>query len=251
VREPPVPDVKRREFLVTTLATAGAVAASPAASRPAEEKPMDTPSVPGAFAEIHEPKPLPFNSGSLKGLSAKLIESHWANNYGGSVKTLNAVKQKLAQALADPDVPPAIYSGLKREHLLRTGSIVLHELYFENLGGDGRPGADLRSTLAAAFGRFDGWEAEFRRIALGLGGGSGWVMLARNAHLGTLENYWLWDHMHCPAGAIPLLVLDMYEHSYQMDYGAAAAKYVDAFFENINWDTIAARWHRGPRLGAG
>ncbi|MBI2970461.1 MAG: superoxide dismutase [Gammaproteobacteria bacterium] len=204
---------------------------------------MNTENPANAFAAVHELKPLPFDPGSLKGLSARLIESHWANNYGGSVKTLNAVKQQLAQALATGDTPPFVYNGLKREHLMRTGSVVLHELYFENLGGSGEAEGETRAGLAGSFGSFETWESEFRLIGAGLGGGSGWVVLAYNRHLNTLENYWLWDHMHFPAGAIPLLVMDMYEHSYQMDYGAAAAKYIDAFFQNINWAAVARRWH--------
>lgn len=201
-----------------------------------------------AFAAVHEPRPLPFDPEGLSGLSARLIRSHWENNYGGSVKALNAVKQRLAVALADQDAPPFVYDDLKREHLLRTGSVVLHELYFGNLGGDGRPGAKLRSQIDAGFGGFASWETEFRKIAAGLAGGSGWVVLGYNVHFGRIENYWLWDHLHAPAATLPLLVMDMYEHSYQMDYGAAAAGYIDAFFRNIDWEIVAARLDRvrGP-----
>jgi|TARA_Y100001933_G_scaffold25015_2_gene21127 Fe-Mn family superoxide dismutase len=134
-----------------------------------------------------------------------------------------------------------LYNAFKREHLMRTGSVVLHELYFENLGGGGQVPRDLRSRFGASFGDFDRWETEFRRIAAGLGGGSGWVVLGFNRHLGVLENYWMADHMDGPVTAKPLLVLDMYEHSYHLDYGAATARYVDAFFANINWDAVGAR----------
>ncbi len=159
----------------------------------------------------------------LRGLSQALIESHWANNYGSAVKTLNAVKTKLSALLADARAPPFLYNSLKREHLLRSGSVVLHDLYFEGMGGDGRADAAMRALIAGSFGTFDAWETEFRRIATGLGGGSGWVVLGYNTHFGTLENYWLADHMHFPAGAVPLLVLDMYEHAYQIDYGAVCS----------------------------
>jgi Fe-Mn family superoxide dismutase len=188
-----------------------------------------------------KPKPLSFDPAKLKGLSANLLQSHWANNYSGSVKTLNAVNAQLSQALANPDTPPFLYNGLKREHLIRTGSVILHELYFDNLGGNGQAGAELRSAIAKQFGTFDRWETEFRKIAQGLAGGSGWVVLGYNTQFNTLENYWLWDHAHFPAGTVPLLVMDMYEHSYHMDFGAAAAKYIDAFFNNINWDIVAQR----------
>ncbi len=194
-----------------------------------------------AFAQTHQPKPLPFNSASLNGLSQKLIDSHWSNNYGGSVRALNETKRRLADALADRDLPAYIYNDLKREHLMRTGSVVLHELYFENLGGNGRADEAARAWLAGGFGQFDRWEAEFRRIANGLGGGSGWVVLGFNKQFGTAENYWMADHMHSPAMTVPLLVMDMYEHSYHMDFGAAAGQYVDAFFNNINWESVLAR----------
>lgn len=195
-----------------------------------------------AFSTSHQLAPLPFDAAKLKGLSQRLIESHWSNNYGGSVRALNDINQRLSGALADPDLPAFVYNDLKREHLMRTGSVVLHELYFTNLvGGGSAAPATVRTRLADAFGDFDRWETEFRRIAAGLGGGSGWVVLGFNRHLDTLENYWMGDHMHAPADTQPLLVLDMYEHSYHMDFGAAAARYVDAFFDNINWEVVAGR----------
>ncbi|MCI0516365.1 MAG: Fe-Mn family superoxide dismutase [Woeseiaceae bacterium] len=210
---------------------------------------MTTP-VPSAFTAVHESKPLPFDPSELDGLSEKLIRSHWENNYGGSVKALNTIKQRLAGALADPDLPAYVYNDLKREHLMRTGSVVLHELYFDNLGATDKPDAILRQALLGAFGSMDSWEKEFRRMGAGLGGGSGWVVLGYNLHTGLLENYWLWDHLHSPAATLPLLVMDMYEHSYQMDYGAAAPAYVDAFFRNIKWQVVAARWEKAHKSRA-
>jgi len=184
---------------------------------------------------------LPFDPKSLKGISEKLIQSHWESNYTGAVKALNLLRGRLTQALGDANTPPYVYNGLKWERLIRTGSVVLHELYFANLGGDGKAGTDLRTRIAGAFGSFNAWESEFRKIANGLGGGSGWVVLGYNEQLKVLENYWMADHATAPAYTKPILVLDMYEHAYQMDYGAAAAKYIDAFFTNINWDTVAKR----------
>jgi Fe-Mn family superoxide dismutase len=229
--------IDRRELLKTTVVGLGAALATSTAA--AQERARPVPAE--AFAQAHQPKPLPFNSASLNGLSQRLIDSHWSNNYGGSVRALNEAKRRLADALADRELPAYIYNDLKREHLNRTGSVVLHELYFENLGGNGRADEAARSWLAAGFGQFDSWETEFRRIAGGLGGGSGWVVLGFNRQFGTAENYWLADHLHSPASTVPLLVMDMYEHSYHMDFGAAAAQYVDAFFNNINWEAVLAR----------
>src|SRR5438034_10963836 len=117
-----------------------------------------------AFTATTTLKPLSFDPAKLNGLSEKLIRSHWENNYGGSVKALAVVKQRLAEALANKDTPPYVYNDLKREHLMRTGSVVLHELYFDNLGGDGKPDAAARGALSDAFGAYDTWEIEFRRI---------------------------------------------------------------------------------------
>ena len=216
---------------------ASALPASTSASDATRVRPAGTP----AFHSAHDLKPLPFDVSKLNGLSKRLIESHWSNNYGGSVRALNEINRRLSAALTDKDLPAYVYNDLKREHLMRTGSVVLHELYFGNLGGSGRAPSGLRTLIGAAFGDFDRWESEFRRVAAGLGGGSGWVILGFNRHLGTLENYWMADHMHAPADTRPLLVLDMYEHSYHMEFGAATARYIDAFFDNIDWETVAAR----------
>lgn len=228
----------RRGFIKASAAASVAVASGIGARvAVAKDKPMST----SAFDSQHAPAPLPFDPKSLNGLSAKLMQSHWDNNYGGAVKALNALRGRLAQALADANTPPYVYTGLKREQLLRTGSVVLHEAYFGNLGGSGKPGAEVRARLAASFGSADAWESEFRKIGQGLGGGSGWVVLGFNRRLQLLENYWMADHATGPVDTTPILVMDMYEHAYQMDYGAAAARYIDAFFANINWEAVASR----------
>jgi Fe-Mn family superoxide dismutase len=195
----------------------------------------------GAFDLQRTPQPLPFDPKRLAGLSEKLVTSHWENNYGGAVRALNTVRGRLSQALSDASTPAYVYNGLKREQLLRTGSVVLHELYFGNLGGDGKAGAGLRTRIAASYASYDTWESEFRKIANGLGGGSGWVVLGYNRGLGVLENYWMADHATGPVGVVPVLVLDVYEHAFAIDYGAAVARYIDAFFANIQWDAVSQR----------
>jgi Fe-Mn family superoxide dismutase len=233
-----VKPISRRTVIQTAAAVPVlATAVGQAASTTNKEFPVST----DAYAFQHTPVPLPFDAKSLRGISEKVIQSHWENNYVGASKALNTVRSRLTQALGDANTPPYVYTGLKREQSIRTGSVVLHELYFGNLGGDGKAPADLRSRIAAAFGTYDKWESEFRKIGQGLGGGSGWVVLGFNQHLNLLENYWLQDHATNPAFTKPVLVMDMYEHSYQMDYGAAAAKYIDAFFANIQWDAVAKR----------
>ena len=232
MREPV--ETRRRDFIAAT--GAGLLATTTATPAGAAEAVIAP-----AFQASDAIKPLPFDPAKLPGLSERLVRSHWENNYGGAVKALAAVKKRLVQALDDKDLPPYVYNDLKREHLIRTGSVVLHEQYFDNLGGSGKAGAREREAISRAFGSFDAWETEFRRIGAGLGGGSGWVVLGFNQHTRQLENYWMADHAHAPAYTRPVLVMDMYEHAYQMDYGAAAAKYIDAFFQNVQWERVAQR----------
>ena len=123
---------------------------------------------------------------------------------------------------------------------------VLHEHYFANLGGDGKPA----NAIKQAFVSYDQWEAEFKRTGNALGGGSGWVIFAHNLHTGELHIYWSWDHMHNAPTGLPLLVLDMYEHAYHMDYGAAAAKYVDAFRQNAIWEEVNRRYMNAQKAVA-
>jgi superoxide dismutase, Fe-Mn family len=193
-----------------------------------------------AFAGTHAPRPLPFDPAKLRGLSERLIRSHWENNYCGAVKALNAVERRLAAMLDDSELPPYVYGDLKREELLRTGSVRLHELYFANLGGDGSARDSMERVLSRAFGSFSRWETEFCRTANALAGGSGWTILAFGPG-GELHNYWAWDHTSGAPGSHPLLVLDMYEHAYHLDYGAAAARYIDAFMQNIDWEEVSRR----------
>jgi superoxide dismutase, Fe-Mn family len=242
--------MERREFIATAAGASVLILSgnSAHAADPKDEiKPAS--SAKGRIFEMeHALAPLPFNAAKLTGLSEKLIISHWENNYGGSVKTLNSLRKKLGEALENKDTPAYLINGLKREHLLRTGSVVLHEIYFSGLGGNGKCGTGLQKKISADFGSFENWQNEFKKTAQGLGGGSGWVILGYNYHFKTIENYWSWDHMHSPAATIPLLAMDMYEHSYQMDYGAAAAKYIEAYFQNINWETVDERLEKALKF---
>ena len=200
-----------------------------------------TQSLPGAFAGKHQPRPLPFDPTKLNGISEKLIRSHHENNYTGAVKALNVVEQRLALLAKEKDLPPYMYGDLKREELMRTGSVVLHEQYFANLGGNGKADGNAKKLIEQWFGSYEIWEAEFKRTGNALSGGSGWTILAFNQHTRELHNYWAADHTSNAPFSVPLLVLDMYEHAYQIDYGAAAAKYVDAFMSNVNWDEVNRR----------
>jgi Fe-Mn family superoxide dismutase len=187
-------------------------------------------------------KDLPFDPAALQRLSPPLITSHHQNNYGGAVKRLNAIRGQLA-ATAFATAPGFQLNGLKREELIATNSMLLHELYFASLGGDGTTlEPAMKLALDANFGSVERWREEFTAMGKALGGGSGWVLLMFQPREGSLVNQWAADHTHALAGGVPLLALDMYEHAYHMDYGAAAGAYVDAFMANINWAAVYGRY---------
>jgi superoxide dismutase, Fe-Mn family len=182
-------------------------------------------------------KPLPCDPTRIKGMSEKLIVSHYENNYGGAVNRLNAITAQLAE-LDFATAPGFVVNGLKREELIATNSMILHELFFASLGDASEPERALAAALTSDFGSIDRWRAEFSAMGKAQGGGSGWVLLTWSPRDRKLVNQWAMDHTTTLAGGQPILALDMYEHSYHMDYGARAAAYVDAFMAAINWPNV-------------
>ena len=186
----------------------------------------------------YQTKPLRCDPAKLKGLSEKLIVSHYENNYSGAVKRLNAITEQLA-TLDFSKAPVFAINGLKREELIAANSMILHELYFDGLGESAGPTGKLAEAIKKDFGSVERWQAEFSFMGKAQGGGSGWVLLTYSPRDGKLINQWSADHTCNLAGGTPLLALDMYEHSYHIDYGAKAAAYVDASMNNINWANVA------------
>jgi len=174
-------------------------------------------------------------------MSERLIISHYENNYGGAVKRLNLIDEQLAQLEFDK-AAGFLINGLKREQLIAMNSMILHELFFDGLGEQSDPGAALRDDIVRDFGSFERWRAEFVAMGKALGGGSGWVLLSWSPRDRKLINQWAADHCHTLAGGTPILALDMYEHSYHMDFGAKAGSYVDCFMEVIHWQNAERRF---------
>ena len=201
-----------------------------------------------ALAGNHTVAPLPFAAGKLNGLSERMITSHHENNYGGAVRNLNRVEQELTQTNAD--TPAFVVTALRERELTFRNSKLLHELYFQNLGGDGKRSGAIESAIAQAYGTSARWEQHMRATAAGLGGGSGWAILALELDTGALRTVSAMNHCQALAFSAPLLVMDLYEHSYQMDFGAAVARYIDAFFSNVNWDEVNRRLERAQRMAA-
>jgi Fe-Mn family superoxide dismutase len=195
--------------------------------------------------------PIPCKPWSLNGLSERLVVNHYENEYGTAVRTLNAIRDDLAQldlsAMSAHQV-----RAIKNEELAALGSVHLHELYFATLGGDGAvtfTGGGAGSTMPQAiageierhFGSFAAWRREFVALAKSLSHGSGWSILAYSRPDKRLVNHIAIDHSHALVDSTPLVALDMYEHAYQLDFGSNAAAYVDAFLRNINWTAVNER----------
>ena len=196
---------------------------------------------------MYELKPLACDPAALDGLSEKLIVSHYENNYGGAVKRLNQIQAQLA-TLDFASAPGFLINGLKREELIAMNSMILHEIYFAGLGRSERSKA-LTDALTRDFGSADAWASQFSAMGKAQGGGSGWVLLSYSARSGRLLNQWAADHTTTIGDGIVILALDMYEHSYHIDYGAKAGGYVDAYMKNINWRDVAERFERASPSG--
>jgi Fe-Mn family superoxide dismutase len=214
--------MNRREALVA-LAAAPALAGVDAGNAPPSGR---------------APKPLPFNPSKLKGLSEKLLVSHHDNNYAGALKNLLKAEEELGR-VNERNTPPLVTYGLRERELTFRNSVTLHEAYFGNLGGDGK--------VPAGYAKY---EEPLRACAGSQAGGSGWTLLSLELDTGELRVSWSGNHTQTLATAVPLLVIDMYEHSYAMDYGAAAAKYIDAFFANAKWDEVQRRHELGLKAAA-
>ena len=183
----------------------------------------------------------------LNTFSLRLIESHYENNYGGALRRLNAITEKL-ESLDFAGTPPYVVNSLKREELIALNSTLLHELYFASLGGDGKLTQKLTQALARDFGSVDRWRDEFVAMANGLAGGSGWVLLVYVPRDGRLVNQYAADHGQAVAGGIPILALDMYEHAYHIDFGANARAYIDAFMRNVDGKAVEARYEDASKV---
>jgi Fe-Mn family superoxide dismutase len=236
----------RRDVLAgfSAVALAGTTHAATVASAAA----TTSASVPPAFRGQHTARPLPFDPKRLTGLSEGLLVSHHDNNYTGAVKNLNRVEQELAQVTKD--TPAFVIGGLRQSELTFRNSMTLHEAYFDNLGGDGKVGGAIAAALAAAYGSLDAWQVHFRGTAASLAGGSGWVILDYELLTGELRTVAAINHTQSLATSLPLLVMDMYEHAYALDFGAAAAKYIDAYFANVQWDIVNRRLEQAQKIAA-
>ena len=224
-------EIDRRGALIVAVGAAAALSSAGANAQGTS----------ASSAKGYEPKPLGLDPKSIKGLSDRIITSHYDNNYVGAVRRLSAITAELGK-LDYATAQGFTLNGLKREQLIAANSMILHEIYFASLGAGGEPANDLAKAITNDFGSIAAWRNEFAATGKALGGGSGWVLLSYSSRMGRLVNQWAADHTMTIADGVPILALDMYEHAYHMDYGAKAAAYVDAFMAAINWSNVAAAY---------
>jgi Fe-Mn family superoxide dismutase len=236
-------DRQRRHF-IQSAGFVAAASALPLAARPAQSQPNQS----GAKTMSYQAKPLSLDPKSIAGISEKVLVSHYQNNYVGAVNRLNAIESQIKE-LDFAKAPNFVINGLKREELIASNSMILHEIYFDGLGGGGSLAGPLAEAIARDFGSVERWRTEFSAMGKAEGGGSGWVILAYSPRDRRLVNQWAADHTTTLAGGRPVLVLDMYEHAYHMDYGAAAARYVDVYMEAIRWENAARLYEQYSRDG--
>jgi Fe-Mn family superoxide dismutase len=185
---------------------------------------------------------------TLNGITPRLIESHYENNYGSTLNRQNEIAEELA-ALDPAKTSAHAVSRLKRDEAATLNSTLLHELYFASLGGDGRMvPEEMSAAIGQDFGSVTRWRDEFIALAGALAGSSGWVLLTYVPRDARLINHTATDHSQSIAGGIPILALDMYEHAYHRDFGANATAYIAAFMRNIDWDAVQARYRNATKV---
>ncbi|HTG81380.1 MAG TPA: superoxide dismutase [Geobacteraceae bacterium] len=177
----------------------------------------------------------------MPGFSETLLKNHFTL-YQGYVTNTNKVLETLDQMLKEGKTAVPEFAELKRRLGWEFNGMRLHELYFENLGGKEplNTGGGLAAKLAESFGSVDAWEKDFRGV--GAMRGIGWAVLYQDPASGRLINFWVNEHDTAhPAGCAPILIMDVFEHAFMLDYGLKRADYIEAFFKNVNWKAAEAR----------
>ena len=187
-----------------------------------------------------------FDLSGLNGISDKTLEMHFGL-YEGYVKNTNTLNEKLAELLAGGDIEKnsAVFSELKRRLGFEYNGMVLHEYYFGNLkrggGGDPQPNSAFHKAIESSFDSYESWKKDF--VAVGDMRGVGWAICYQDLATGLLSNLWITEHQDGNvAGFNPVLVLDVWEHAFLLDYKPAdRPKYIEAFFSNVDWSAIERR----------
>lgn len=185
--------------------------------------------------KYNEVKKLPFTE--LRGISKTNIDNHYGKLYQGYVKKWQEIQEKLA--VVDMTTANATFSelrALKVEESFTSNAIVLHEAYFDVLGGSGEVSGDIVGALAQEFGSYEKWLAEFKALSMC---SRGWAVLAYDFNDGKLKNCLLDAHnMYGLMGTAPVVAIDMYEHAYFTDFGTDKKAYIETYLQNMNWEVV-------------
>ncbi len=187
----------------------------------------------------HQPKK--FELKGLDGISENQISQHRDILYAGYVNKLNEIEERLKTVdISKANQTFSDLRALKADETFALNGVIFHELYFENLGGKNlKPKGELSDLIAKEFGSFDKWSDNFKACGLSA---RGWVLMGINTYDGKIHNYCLDTHnFNVPASFIPMLVMDVYEHAYTIDYGVKRQPYIDAFMKNIDWNVCMRR----------
>jgi superoxide dismutase, Fe-Mn family len=179
----------------------------------------------------------------LDGISQPQLEQHY-KLYQGYVNNTNILNQQIAELIEKGEVGTPTYNELKRRFGFEYAGMRLHEFYFDNMtrnGGALDPNSVLHRRIVESFGSYSNWETDFRKT--GAMRGIGWAVLYEDPTNGRLINFWISDHENGhPPGFNPVLVMDVWEHAYTVDYKPTERpNYIDAFFRNVNWQAAEAR----------
>ena len=183
----------------------------------------------------------------MEGFSDTLLKNHFTL-YQGYVTNTNKVSDALGQLLKEGKTGTPEYAELKRRFGWEFNGMRLHEYYFENLGGKGsiNKAGKLYQKLVESFGSYEAWEKDFK--ATGAMRGIGWAVLYQDILSGNLINFWINEHdVGHPSGGMPILIMDVFEHAFMIDYGLKRADYIESFFKNIHWEEVEKRLllHKG------
>jgi len=177
----------------------------------------------------------------MAGFSEALLKNHFTL-YQGYVTNTNKLLENMGALLKEDKAATPEFAEMKRRFGWEFNGMRLHELYFENLGGNGQVNREgrLAKKKIEDFGSIEAWEKDFRGVATMRG--IGWAILYQDNATGQLLNFWINEHdAGHPAGCTPLLILDVFEHAFMLDYQLKRPDYIAAFFANVDWQAVEAR----------
>jgi len=196
----------------------------------------------GAQASVHQVKPLAFAPDALRGISAQVVNLHHGKHYAAYVTKRNEIDAQLAKLNpGGPDFDARVYAGIKRDEAFNASGMILHEVYFDNLGGDGKPGdGPVEAAIKECFGSLEQWVATMKAIG---GAATGWALLCLDPSDSRPHAYLVDQHQFGAVwGAVPVVALDVFEHAYYLDYQSDRPKYMGVFFDNLHWGRINERY---------